>query len=211
MIVSLCIASGAGCGQEPPPAGCPPSDPLPRIESAQQVTFEFSTTNPEQQTFVLTDAEFCRHYSIHKTDGTELVLSPPYRTVCEGPPPPGASYSGRLLSTNPVVTWDARELHPYTDCYDCEAEGWVGSGLAFYDVHVPQPVTAGDYRATFLVADGVDFPCDSFDGETIDCYADEGDDFTTESCPHIGRTVTVDFTLPDVGDVVVPVVVDGLL
>ena len=216
-VLLWCSALGTGCGQSPPWGGepdaraqCPAIDPIPNLPSVQQVRFEFSTTTPEQPTFVLTEAENCQHFFVHRPDGVELPLAAPHRPVCEGPPPPSPYFSGSSLASAPVITWDARDLRHYTACTDCADFGWPEFGLAFHDVHVWQPVMAGDYQATFLVADEVDDPCQSLDGQTLECYESSNWWDMDDPCPLMGRTVTVDFTVPEVGDVVVPVVIDAL-
>ena len=142
--------------------------------------------------------------------GTTSVRTGAYfDPICEGSAPPPPSPTGAVTldqAETPTLTWDARELEAHTACVDCAPLGW---GNRTYDVALYRsvPVSSGTYRATFGVLDSPLTGCTLYSG-TLVCggTGQPGWPHPAElSLCQAARTLSVDFVLPESGDVDVDV------
>ena len=196
------------------PNEAPPA-PLP-IETPSQhvVRFHFPAA---ASGYLITQGDRCESMQIAPIGGKPLTLEVPYQCLCGCPEPgPAGPKAARALSSGPlVVQWDARSVTSYTTPVDCSTQGWPGLGTQDAIKGVYQPVAAGLYRATFSFLESVPAGCrkigDGGDGD-LRCGGSGGGPGAAGADTRgygqlcVGsRTVSVDFRLPNKGDVDVDV------
>lgn len=186
------------CMSVDPLEGCVPDEPLEELKSTQKVTFQFSGSESLQ---VVTHGQWCAVFTISEQEGAQLLRHAPYMPVCEGasPPKPCAKESA-AVDADVRIVWDARSLHEYFTCEDCAI--WGRPEAFRHATYVRRPVAAGKYRATFSIIEPGEPPpdCNGFNNHfEIPLYY--------QLCL-ITRTVSVDFVLPEDGDVTIPIEVN---
>jgi hypothetical protein len=209
-------SGGGGDGGSGGDGGCfgscsdaaPPSD----IPSRQTVTFELSNQTGADR-FVVTQGWYCDDFGIASgPGGAALPLELGFQCLCECPNPgpvqatayhrvaPGASYR---------LTWDARSLVTWSELYDCATHGWPGVPPQNEVFGAHQPVGAGPYRVTFAIEQTLPSRCSPTSGDDYTCTMEQppiGMWPTTiaQICPSLAPQ-TVGFTLPQSGDLSLPV------
>jgi hypothetical protein len=194
------------------PLGTCDTNPVAEIPSRQSVRFHFAIGAP---VFLVTRGQYCGSLAIDRVDtvSTPVTLALPFQCVCECAQPAVDAQSFVSLhdaAVPPVVTWDARELHTCTRSVDCSAWARSGGGGPYQDVTegVSQPVSAGHYRATFIVYDTLPSACHEDPDGTGSCSEpDLGWHFQPPPnymlcwSPGMLRSIQVEFDLPASGDV----------
>lgn len=203
-VVMLC-ACGATTevshdGSDTGATSCVPDQPLEDLDSKQKVTFEFSGS---EVSGVVVSGSRCDVFDIRDENDSPLLQTRPYAPLCEGAPPPRPCVERTTVaSDHPTIVWRGTSLHKYFTCEDCAI--WDRPEAFRAPQYAVQPVATGQYRATFAIVDPADetpyYGCHQID-------YDWDIPVPVEICPS-SRTVSVDFTLPETGDITVSVNVD---
>ena len=192
------------CVSETPPSG----DGVSRT-----ATFIFQGA---KEGWVISVGEHCAPFEIDR-GGKRLILDAPYRIECEGPPPPtGAVRRALSLAAEPTIVWNGKRSVAYRACADCS--GW-GPGPGIVQVMRDTWISAkpGTYTAHFGIYDAIPTHCscipkgcqENSPDVDLDCWGGSSSGPWGEgggvTCPMPKHIVSVPFTLPQAGDVRVPV------
>lgn len=179
------------------------------VPSKQKVTFSF-TSAVDSAKYVVNQGLFCQAFTITNLDtASPVTLVTPFNCACECPGPPGSSFYVKTVTSTQSnsVVWDARQFLSYQTAIDCAMRGWPDIGVRSVDSYTAQPVAAGNYRATFYVMTALPNQCPP--APAVEGYCGPagpaGINFNIPICTPDATAVTVDFQVPQSGDISVPV------
>lgn len=212
-VVDACSSSDRACGSDSNETGAEAAPSPMDLQSRQTVTLQITNVGSSDR-FVAMRGWNCTPYGIDLMTGAgvrAVALQLGFQCRCECPNP-GKPYANGLhrLRAGEIyeVIWDARQLITYSMSWDCAQHGWPGAGVQQVAVGVLQPVDTGRYQAVFGVEDSLPDNCPG-DGPDYNCNMQGNDGFPLSDvvAPVCSTTqnVSVGFTLPAAGNIVVPV------
>ena len=177
------------------------------IPSDQNVIFRV-TNSTAAESYLGTDGYYCAAYAIDQ-GSTHMTMAIGYQCGCECPQPPAPALFRYLVippqQTKDIV-WDARALRTYSTLEDCSDWGPLAMRATVMN-GVWQPVGPGSYRVTLTLESVVPPGCTEAN-EIVTCtfpaYGGMSGGMGGGICPS-SATVQASFSLPENGDVIVPI------